>query len=571
MFKKLMILFVGIASLFVMGSAIPVYAQVAGERIVSFQANATIEKDRTLTITEVIAYDFGLQNKHGIYRIIPEKYSRSGGSYRLRLAVKQVFVDGKSAPYSIVSRTPNLKIQIGDKDKTISGTHTYQIVYQTSQAINFFSDHDELYWNVTGNGWEVPIESASFSVRGPDGFDGVSAKEDCFVGSYGSSDRLCETEAQGSTVSYASKRSLGPSEGMTIVLSLPKGLIQEPTWMDHLMRFIKDNGIIALPFIVLFFMYRHWYVNGREPQGRGTVVPQYEAPRGLTPMEMDVLMNQSNQSRAITATIIDLARRGYLRIAYEEKKGLFGGQTYTFEKIKEIEDGAPSHEKTLFNGIFKMGESQKGINELKGTYYQSISKAQNSIYSLLRTKGFFGKNPITVRATWFSIAVAVGFLGAFFSLVANLDAIWQVSFIASAIIIGIFGWFMPSKTMEGAIALEEVEGFKWFLSVTEKDRLAFHNAPALKPEQFHEFLSYAIAFGVEDQWANQFKDLSVPEPSYVSGYGHINPILFAHSMHNFGNDFAKSFTPPSSAGSGHSGFSGGGVGGGFGGGGGGSW
>lgn len=562
--------------LFLCASILSVSAQVSSstERIKSFDATAIVESNRMLTVTEKIVYDFGNASKHGIYRTIPEKYSRNGGSYRLRFNVKDVWMDGKAVAYSITSRTPNLTIRIGDADKMITGIHEYQIVYQTDQAINFFNDHDELYWNVTGNSWEVPIESASISVKGPDGFDAVTAKDDCFVGSYGSSSRECEIRTQSLTVWFQSKRSLGSSEGMTVVLSFPKSLIKAPTWMDTVMRFIKDNWIVVLPFIVFFFMYRAWDRDGREPKGRGTIIPQYEPPRGFTPMEMDVLMNQSNQPKAITATIIDLARRGYLKIIYSEKKGLLGiggGQSYSFEKMKEIDEKLLTHETVLLNGMFKDGENNVDMDDLKGKYYQSISKAQNSIYGLLRKSNYFGKNPISVRASWIGVASAIGVVGVFLPAVFQLGAVWTVSIVLSAGIVGIFGWFMPKKTEEGAIALEEVEGFKWFLSVTEKDRLAFHNAPTLKPEQFHEYLSYAIVFGVEDQWANQFKDMMVPEPSYVSGYGYTNPILFAHAMYGFGGDFAKSFTPPSSAGSGGSGFSGGGVGGGFGGGGGGSW
>lgn len=563
--------------LFLCAMMIPISVQASlpaiDERIMSFEAIATVGNDRILTVTEKIVYDFGNKSKHGIYRTIPDKYSRNGGSYRLRFTVKEVWMDGKAVAYSITSRTPNLTIRIGDADTTITDIHEYQIVYQTDQAINFFNDHDELYWNVTGNGWEVPIETASISVKGPDGFDAVNAKDDCFVGAYGSSNRECEIRTQNSTVWFKSGY-MEPAEGMTVVLSFPKGLIKAPTWMDTMMRFIKDNWIVVLPFIALFFMYRMWDRDGREPKGRGTIVPQYEPPRGFTPMEMDVLMNQSNQPKAITATIIDLARRGYLKIIYTEKKGLLGiggGASYAFEKLKEVDEKQPSHERVLLDGMFKDGEKNADMDGLKGKYYQSISKAQNSIYGLLRKNNYFGKNPISVRASWIGMASVVGVVGVFVPIVFQLGAVWIVSFVVTAGIIGIFGWFMPKKTQEGAVALEEVEGFKWFLSVTEKDRLAFHNAPALKPEQFHEYLSYAIVFGVEDQWANQFKDMMVPEPSYVSGYGHMNPILFAHAMHGFGGDFSKSFTPPSSAGSGGSGFSGGGVGGGFGGGGGGSW
>jgi uncharacterized membrane protein YgcG len=550
----------------------PSVAQASSESIISFSAQAIVDVDRMMTVTETIVYSFGSADRHGIYRMIPETYSRNGGTYRLRLSVKSVKMDGSSVDFKITSRTPNLRIQIGDADKTITGTHEYQITYQTDHAINFFDDHDELYWNVTGNGWTVPIGAVSFSVRGPNGFDAEIAKKDCFIGLFGSTERACNVNAQGSTVTYQTSRPFTIGEGMAVVLALPKGLMTPETWFQKLMDFIKNNGIAVLPIMVFIFMFKLWYEKGREPEGRGTVVPQYEPPREMTPMEMAALEKQKNEPRTITATIIDLARRGYLRIIFEEKKGIFGNsQSYAFEKLKDADEHQPSHEKILLSGLFKDGMTRTEMSSLKGSYYQSISKAHSAVFTLLHTKGFFGQSVVTVRGTYSSVAVVIGFFGMFIASSFGLTIIWSIALVLSAIIIGVFGWFMPSKTKEGAIALEEVQGFKWFLSVTEADRLTFHNAPALKPEKFHEFLSYAIAFGVETQWANQFKDLMVPEPEYISGYHYMNPLLFVHSMNSFETDLAKSFTPPSSAGSGGSGFSGGGVGGGFGGGGGGSW
>ncbi len=546
----------------------------ANEMIFAFQVAAEVKADRTLRVTETITYFFP-EEKHGIFRYIPDRYSRNGGAYRLHLTLVSVTMDGESVPYVIESRSPDLRIKIGDKDKMVVGKHVYAITYETDRAINSFDDHDELYWNVTGNGWDVPITSASVAVRGPEGFDAPSAKSVCFTGIYGSTEEGCEIKAQGNVTWFVSDRELLAGEGVTAVLSFPKGLIKEMTVMDRIKQFLFDNGILALPFIVAITMYVLWRRDGKDPEGKGTVVPQYEPPRGLTPMEMNGLKHQSAQPSSVTASIIDLARRGYLRILYGEEKGLLGTSvTYSFEKKREADDALLPHERTLFDG---MGFDAGGLNvvtldSLKKTYYQSVSSAKNSVMATLRTKGFFGRNPNNVRASWLSGAGLAGFCGVFSAVALHMEIVWAVALVLSGAIIAIFGWFMPKKTKEGAIALEEVEGFKWFLSVTEKDRLAFHNAPAVKPEMFHAFLPYAIALGVEEKWAEQFKGLNIPDPDYVSGYhGNMNALIFLHAMHGFESSMAKAFTPPSSAGSGGSGFSGGGSGGGFGGGGGGSW
>ena len=546
----------------------------AAETISAFQVAAEIKEDRTLRVTETITYFFPAE-KHGIFRYIPDRYSRNGGAYRLHIKLIDVKMDGEHVPYAIESRSPDLRIKIGDKNQTVVGEHVYAITYETDRAINDFDDHDELYWNVTGNGWDIPIASASVAIRAPEGFDAMSVPSACFTGTYGSTEASCEIKAQGNVAWFISDRSLEPQEGLTAVLSFPKGLLEEVTTMELVKRFLFDNGILALPFLVAIAMYVLWRRDGRDPKGKGTVVPQYEPPRGLTPMEMNGLKYQSAQPASVTASIIDLARRGYLRILYGEEKGLLGtSTTYSFEKLRDGNDDLLPHERTLFDGMgFDAGGSNVvTLDSLKKTYYQSVSSAKNSVMATLRTKGFFGRNPNNVRASWLSVAGLMGFCGVFSFVALHTEIVWVIALVISALIIAAFGWFMPKKTKEGAIALEEVEGFKWFLSVTEKDRLAFHNAPAVKPEMFHAFLPYAIAFGVEERWAEQFKGLNIPDPDYVSGYhGNMNALFFVHSLNSFESSMAKAFTPPSSAGSGGSGFSGGGSGGGFGGGGGGSW
>jgi uncharacterized membrane protein len=475
--------------------------------------------------------------------------------------------------YKITSRTPELNIKIGDPDQTITGDHVYTITYKTDQAINFFEDHDELYWNVTGNGWPVPIENASVSVEGPSGFDAASAKAACYTGAFGSTDHACSISPQGGAVTIRSTTPLAPSEGLSVVVSFPKGLIAQPTWADKTWRFVRDNGILVLPLLVFVAMYQIWNRKGRDPKGKGTVVPWYEPPRGLTPMEMSALIHQADRKEAITATIIDLARRGYIKVIYEKKQKIFGSdETYSFEKKKEADKMLLPHEEQLLNGLFPSSDRTE-LDDLKGKYYLSITKANMSVFSSLRKKGLFGRNPVAVRSSWVGAAVVLGFIAVFASFSLGAEAVWFVAIILSAMIIAVFGWLMPTKTKEGAILLEEVQGFKWFLSVTEKDRLAFSNAPKMKPEQFHEFLSYAIALGVEEQWAKQFEGLSVPEPDYMVGYPYSNPIFFIGTMHHLNASLVSTaYTPPASAGGGSSGFGGGGFsGGGFGGGGGGSW
>jgi uncharacterized membrane protein YgcG len=543
------------------------------ETVREFRVTATLDENRLLTVTERITYDFGTNERHGIYRDIPVRYERSGGAYDLRINLKEVTMDGRPVPHSIQLRSPRFRVRIGDPDATVTGAHEYAITYSTDRAINFFGGEGELYWNVTGNEWDVPILKSSFSIVGPPSFDANAAKTACYTGAYGSTEQTCQTLTQANTVQFTAGRSFAPREGLTAVVRFQAGVISPLTIIERIVQMVRDNWILFLPFAMFIVMFFLWRAKGRDPKGRGTVVPQYEPPRGLSPMEMLGLKDQYLGHASVTAVILDLARRGYLKIDFGEERGMLGRkkQTYAFIRRKGEDEVLRPFEHTLFHGMFS-GKERVELEDLKGTFHRHIVRAKEQAFAELRKARLFGKNPATVRAAYIVIAI-IAFSCSFWLVpLLGLGAMGVACIIASAAIILVFGWFMPSKTKEGAVALEEVMGFKWFLSVTEKDRLAFHNAPEVKPEKFHEFLPYAVAFGVEEQWAKQFQGMDVPPPDYATGMTTWNALYFASAMHALDARAASAaYAAPSSAGAGGSGFSGGGSGGGFGGGGGGSW
>lgn len=542
------------------------------ESIASFEVRADVAVDRTMTVTEEITYDFGAQPRHGIFREIPTRYERNGGTYRLHLDVRSVTMDGGEVPWHIEDRSP-LTIRIGDPDVTLSGRHVYVITYETDRALNFFDGEAELYWNVTGNAWEVPIAQASFSLRGPEGFLPADAPVACFVGSFGSTEESCTVSANGAVVTVSSDRLLRQAEGMTVVVRFPEGLIAAPTLWDVVWQFILDNWTLGIPILTFLVMFWLWFTRGREPKGKGTVVPHYAPPRKLSPAEMVALRDQQVPHKAATATILDLARRGYVQIEFGEEKGLFQKtSTYTFVKRKAADASLSAAEASILEGLFAEGDRVE-LTELKGSFHKSVQLFQSAVMTSLQEKQFFGARPSQVRGAYIGVAVAL-IVVLFWFLLPWMTGVTVAALVLSAVIIASFGYFMPQKTKEGAVALEEVEGFKWFLSVTEKERLAFHNAPERKPSQFHQFLPAAVAFGVEKQWAEQFKGIDIPPPDYATGtvLHHWSAIYFISALGDFGHAASTAaYSPPSSAGAGGSGFSGGGSGGGFGGGGGGSW
>ncbi|USN52326.1 MAG: DUF2207 domain-containing protein [Candidatus Nomurabacteria bacterium] len=387
----------------------------------------------------------------------------------------------------------------------------------------------------------------------------------CFTGVYGSTQKACSITKTGDVYETRLTKPLSAREGLTVAFRFPLESVLPVSTSDKILFWMVDNAWAATPFVVFFVMYGIWWFKGRDPKGRGTIIAQYEEPYKLNVLQMSGLLDESVTSRAVTAALLDLARRGYMHVEYEGEKN----KKMFLVKDRKADSGMNDAERTLFDGVFSEGDrvdTDKRVDDL----YIAVSKARELTVKQLVNDGYYDKRPGIVRGLWYTAAFAVPVI-MMMTLTAFLGSLMIVSSIISGIIMMFFAHYMPRVTRKGAIVREEIKGFKTFLSVTEEKRLAFTDAPEKKPEQFARFLPAAVLFGVEKKWANQFKDMQVPSPEYVQGYNNFNVGSFVNTVHAMESDMSSSYAAPSSSGSGGSGFSGGGSGGGGGGGGGGSW
>ena len=544
------------------------------EAIRNFEVKAELSADRRLKITESIEYDFGATPKHGIFRNIPETYIRDGMTYDYKYQVGRVLRNGQPEPFEQYREGKALVLKIGRAEVTMPGKHVYTIEYETGQAVNFFKDgHSELYWNVTGNEWQVGIEKASFFLKSPLGEATSTLRFVCYTGELGSTEEACAMRPDQGGYTVQATRVLNPQEGMTVVFGFPQGTIRPETAGEAAKRILRDNWYLGFPILALAVMLYIWATRGKDPPPE-TIIPQYESPRGMSPMVLSAALgNGTIPPRGITATIIDLARMGYLHIKYEKAKVLFVETTsYKFLKRQEPPASAPAWERIIWDGLFSNGTREEtAVSDLQeDKFYLDVQKANKQATKVLEALHIFVASPYLIRALYVAAAV-ITFLVV---RVAGGDAPASgVVALIAAIIVAVFGWFMPKRTKEGTSVVAEVKGFKWFLSVTEEERLKFHNAPARTPEQFMELLPAAIALEVEKEWAKQFADLQMAPPDWAEGDMHaLGTVALVSAISDLHSKSSSSaYSPPSSAGSGGSGFSGGGSGGGGGGGGGGSW
>lgn len=547
------------------------------EQINNFDATIQIRQDATIEVSEKIEYDFGTAQKHGIFRDVPIKYKARGGNYSLRISDISV-TDEKGTAYKFTTSYSgdNIQIKIGDQNVEITGKHIYIINYTIKRAINYFSDHDELYWNITGNEWPVPIGSTSAKIILPQKNDSQNIQVDCFAGPFGGTQKcnsILKGLGQADSVSF-SENQLSTGEGLTVVIGIPKGIIKQPSALELALDTAKDNGIVALPIFVLVICFYLWYTRGRDPAGRGIIIAQYDPPDNLTPAEVGVIADEQAQSKDISAAIIHLAVRGYIKIIQTEEKILFiSSKDYTLQKLKSEEDLIEPFEKNLMQSLFKSPhKEQVKFYDLRNEFYKDFEKIKNMVYSSVVDKGYFQKNPQKIRKIYTMLGgalILISIFGAIFLWII-FGFIGVVSMAITGVIVVIFGYLMPARTKKGVLAKEHILGLKLYMSVAEKRRIEFHNAPEKNPAVFEKLLPYAIALGVEKEWAKQFEGIYMEQPGWYHGTSGavFNAAIFATSMSNFSNTAG---TTMASSTSGGSGFGGGGSGGGFGGGGGGSW
>jgi uncharacterized membrane protein len=551
-------------------------------RISRFDTSITVSPDGTASISEHLNIVF-VGSFQGIYRDIPIEYPGPHGSnYRLFLTVTSVTdAYGKKLKYQSSTQNGNrhLKILVPDAQDTIRNV---VINYRVTNAIRWFDDHDELYWNVTGNDWPVPIDAARALIMFPPNADG-NLRAQAFTGSYGSTTQDAKVEVQRNNVFIESNNPLSMREGLTADVYISKGVLHQPSAFTQAMWFLRSNPIVLLPlwaFIVMFFF---WWTKGRDPKPGMSVAPMYEPPRDMTPAEVGGLLDDEVHPRDITATLVDLAVKGYLKIEETDSKILlFTHRDYTFHRLKEASEwtSLAAHERVMLNHLFSNNATQVRLSELKNQFYVAIPTMKENIMSTLKGKGMYSVDPesahgyviagILLTAAPFVLAQVFGW-GSMFDAPLLLIA----SAIIAVIIVLIFARIMTAKSLKGVRTKVEILGFQEFVNRVDADRLK-----RMPPDTFEKFLPFAMALGIENRWAKAFQGIVQNPPNWYVGptpYVGFNPIFFASSMHAMSTDAQQAFVSApraSSSGSGFGGgFGGGGgfSGGGFGGGGGGAF
>jgi uncharacterized membrane protein YgcG len=549
-----------------------------------FASDITIQSNGSLHIVETIDVDFAGLQKHGIFRTIPYRYEWDETHVRLyRLTVGSVIDgQGRRVPHQVSVGGANTVIKIGDPNVTVSGLTSYKLTYDVGGAMNAFPDHDELFWNVNGGNWPVPTTVVSATVH----VSGGLQRTTCYQGVRGSTE-VCRATTEGSRADFETTRPLRTGEQLTIVAAIAKGVVTEPTpileesgkTLPQHFEPEPENAAPAFALAIALFLagigglFWRWNTVGRDVRERETIVPEYEPPDKLRPAQLGVIIDESADKKDVTATIVDLAVRGYLTIKENETR-LFGKKDWTLSATGKPPAGLLVYERVIWNGLFKGREKVK-VSELREHFVVSLRAAQESLYADSAKQKWFMARPDEVRQGYAGVAALV--------IVAGLGIAWLLGHTLGAGLIGTavagvgvaglaVSRVMPARTAAGAELLRRTLGFRQYMEVAEKERQRF----AERENIFSEYLPYAIVFGCVERWAKAFKDIdtSAQTASWYVGNTPFSANALSSSLQGFSSNLGSAIvsTPGSKGGSGFSGGGGGGgAGGGGGGGGGGSW
>lgn len=559
---------------------------LAQEKITNYQVDLQLDQEANLLVSEKIDYDFGGEQRHGIFRQIPIYYQ--GETENFSTDIDNISVtdeQGKAYKYTTKQEGDYVVLKIGDANTYESGQKTYVIKYRVQGAVLFFDTYNELYWNAVGTDWQIPIDQASLSLSLPGRASSSQSVFKCWSGQYGLNNpcqnlRL-DSNAQGVQGLSAEQLDLSAGQALTILAQLPKGLLDETAAKNlaqakatALSKKLRGSPWCLLwPIVVFILAYYWWFKKGRDPKGRGNIIAEYDVPDDLRPAEVGAIVYENFNNGFLTAEIIYLAAHGYLKIIRQPKSGLFSKEDFILEKVKDSDKALKKYQSELLTFLFQDidDKQQVKISDLKGDFYTHLEKWKQEVWSLLKAEKYYSNTGQSQKILLIILGLILIGLG--FPLFALLGIWGTASMMLSGFIVLIFSRWMAQKTTSGVLTKEYLLGLKEYLQVAEKDRLDFHNAPNKDPQTFEKLLPYAIVFGVENKWAEKFKDIYNTPPTWYSDptLAHFNSILFISSLHNFSNNSIHSLATPTHSGAGGFGGGGGFSGGGFGGGGGGSW
>ncbi|MGQ0742407.1 MAG: DUF2207 domain-containing protein [Alphaproteobacteria bacterium] len=541
------------------------------EEILDFRSDIAVARDGSLTVRETITVRSERdQIRRGIFRDYPTTYrDRTGNRVRVRFDVRGVTRNGHSEPYEIENLSNGKRVRIGSADVFLDeGEHTYVILYETNRQIGFFDSYDELYWNVTGTGWEFPIRHAEARIHLPRAT--AIGQYDFYTGPEGARAKNATARVEGGgSIFFETTLPLAQYEGLTVAVAFEKGVVTPPTAAEKTESFLRDNAasgaaLAGLLFLTLYYMAA-WWKFGRDP-ARGPIVPLFEPPKNFSPAAVRDVHRMGYDRKAFSSSLVNMAVKGFMKI--EEDDG-----EYVLRRTgkSEMQAGLDKGEQAIARGLFGSGDTvalknsnhvrisgaitglRRALkNEYEKAYFitnrgwfiaglaiLALSAAAAALLSeqpeattfmlfwisgwsvgtaflvhrahQLWTAFFRGPGSRIVNfggalvASLFALPFVVGLFAVLGILGSSLPLVVTFALIVQGVLAYVFYHLLKAPTLAGAKIRDQIDGFRMFLVAAEQERLEKLHPPEITPEVFEKYLPYAIALDAENEWSRKFE------------------------------------------------------------------
>lgn len=561
-------------------------------KIKTFEAEYYLGKDSenrsTLKTIEKITAIFPEANQnHGLERVISKKYDGHSTSLRIE-SIKDE--KGNTLSYSEDNSNDNLVLRIGDADTYVHGQKYYVITYIQRDATRFFANtnSDEFYWDVNGTQWRVPIDEVKATVHISSAVSSkLNGEASCYYGVEGSTAMCPVAKSGGDDIAFsASVTRLKPNENLTLAIGFQPQTFStyQPSLFEKVFAIWAKVQLASIPVVlvvILLLVIRYQRVMNRAKGRGGIVTVEYLPPKDVSVLQGALVVKNSTSD--ITAQLIDLAVRHYIKIYQVKDKSWFRPGEYELEIVKDPAN-LLREEGQLLKDLFGRSNVKVG-----GRFAMQRMRHNHQLAKQLLASRTQYRDMARGEYALFDHALAeaeqmkkLGFVVVCLSLITVSPVIITVAIFAFS-----FAHYLWPLTQKGAELRDYLKGLKQYINTAEADRIKMLQSPdgaekvGVKIENndtvelvklYERVLPYAVLFGVEKEWTKQlgaYYEKTGSEPDWYTGNTVFNAALFSSAVHGFSGQSSSYSSAVSSSSGGSSG--GGSSGGGGGGGGGGGW
>ena len=525
-------------------SSMSIYA----EKIKNYEVSIQINKNGTLTVNEIIDYEFDEKLKHGIYRDIPLNYKKLGFEMnKTFIKMNSIKRNGQPEEYTKKKFFEGIRYRVGSESTYVNSVEKnsrYEFNYTVYNAISKNKGIYQIYYNAIGQFWTVPIENAdiiiSFENNQNIEKDEIERME-VTTGSYGEELNNYEMHDDNGKIIIKSTEEFSPDTGLTFLLNLKTDKIK-PTFLDRIkILFTINPFFITGPLVLLLltiYSFVTWLFFGKDP-AKKAIIPEFNIPKGISAMYAAYVNGTKEPREILSVGVMSLLSKGYIKAEDEEGNGknvkytkvetengtvkekLYEEERIVLEALSSGQDGIFSDSRNLY-------KSGSKVLSLLSDRYGKVTYQKNYMFLI----PFFLAVPILLFVTFaptnkyffqiFDYRIILFFLPVFFSL-ANLIIILNkkilcfiimimtlllsIKFGAEIFIFALYYmilfvvYFMVigKYTDKGLREKEYLKGMKMYIKTVEENKIQKFNDVDELVEYFKGILPYAVALGVKNE------------------------------------------------------------------------